>query len=410
MRNKSNAVAAVGTALTAYIQPLLPGTIMSGPFSDAVSRSLTVCYDTQHRLRVYIAPERKEYFEFKRKLPFTEEERLFVERIICETDAPGRRNAPLCTLMAEAVERAVLEQITPGLGETVGRIIKIYEKWNEPCRKKLMHTTGIRLMRHKKEQGNFFDLVDTGLIKPLDSSPDTLVVIDDKGGSPKMEKMVSTAATDRTNQEVFAPFMYADIAAWSNSRRKAAVSLAEDGTILLFSMKRLLFVKHGTRWHSLPHTLINLDAIPESIDGIEPEMVKALYLTALDMAAGNSNAHIGLVRSFREMPLQAGRDKAELPLSCGALSKNARLLSQMTDGKRFSEIPRVIRAEICALGEMLLLDGKGNLLGLELPGKDRSAVDALPVKKESEGRAFPGKAYMELFNTDGRFNLRLDIY
>lgn len=400
----------IEAVLAAYITPLLPGTTVSGPHSGSISPTLPVCYDTKYRLRVRIYPDREQYLVFERILPFSEEERLFIEGIVRETHAAGpagREN--LCRRMADAVTRAVSRFAAPELSETAWRVINTYATWGEQRQVNLSHTTGIRLVRQRQTRSNFFDLAANGPVKTPGSSLGAMVVIDAKGGIIGIEKAVAAPA-DRRGSEVLAPLMHMDIAAWASSRRRVAVSLAEDGSILLFSGSRLLFARRGAYWHSLPHTLINIENLPESIDGIAPETVKAVYLTALDTAMGTGAARIDLIRNSRRKNLPARLRRAGRTFAAGTSSISAQLLASMPDTGKFHEIPRVIRAEICALGCVLFLDGLGNILGLCSPVEKRRAGDTKHAIHKDTGNTLPERACMELFNAGGQFNLQLTIY
>ena len=80
--SQQNQVTAFEAALAAHIHPLLPGSFPAGRYPDATGRSTAVTYDTQHRLRIYAGHDLETYFAFERKLPFCEEERCFIEKII----------------------------------------------------------------------------------------------------------------------------------------------------------------------------------------------------------------------------------------------------------------------------------------------------------------------------------------
>ncbi len=358
---------------------------------------------------MYVPPERARYFVFDRTYPFSEDERLFIENIACAVhDKSPEAHDAVDATVAAGVTQTIARYVAPEFSQTVQKAVHVYDAWAENG-DRTAHTLGIRPMRTNKDAADFFALAEKGLIKALGASRDTLVVIDDAGGIYGVEKIPAIAAGNRRRQDIFAPVAYADIAAWANSRRKVALRLTEDGSILLFSKGSLLFVKHRAYWYSLPHTLVQLDPIPESIEGVLPETVKAVYLTALDMAGGNDKARIGLVRCDGANRPPSLLRKMGICLSAGDSSNNARLLAAITNSRKFHEIPRTIRAEICALGGTLLLDGQGNMLGLDTSGSDSNMAALLFSSGGSTGRVFPGSAYMEFFNRDGRLNLRLAI-
>lgn len=396
-------------AITAHLQPLLPGSACSGPYPGKADSSFDVSFDTAHRLHVSLPVTPGRYLVFERILPFTEEERAFMEEV-ARMIRTGMEKEPLQsidTFISRAVSDVIVKRVAPEFPDSVRNVIRIYEEWvgQHKAQPLAGHATGIRLMRKTPGQNNFFSM-DKEFLRALGSSPDTLIVINAEGGICGVEKIPSVSSAHTARQEVLAPVIYADMAAWSNSRRKAVVRLTEGGDILLFSRRELLFAKRGVYWCSFPHSLINIKALPESIEGVEPETVRAVYLTALDLSAGNAGAYIGLFRDVREQKARTDPRKAGQHLLTRESSKNAQLLAGMVKGKRFAEISRAVRAEICALGGVLILDGQGSILGLHLSGSDFKRHFA----EASRTGVYPGKGYMELFNRSGQSRLLLCIY
>lgn len=400
-------LADIKTSFARHIKPLLPGAALSGPFHGGLRSAFLACYDTMHRLWVYISPEMEHYFVFSRILPFTEEERSFLDHVMHKTHEGIIAGAgSIEEAMAKSVAQTVAEYVAPNFPETVARVIALYEAWGGENRGRISHTVGIASKRRKNIQGNFFEVSGKDLVKSLGASPNTLMVIDRAGGILGAETIFVPTLAGR-GHELFSPDAYSDIALWTTSRRNVAVSLTEDGTILLFAKRRLLFAKRGSSWLSPPHTLINLASVLESIDGIEPETVKAVYFTALDMAGGNTPARIILVRSAGGKRLTSRLLKAGLPPASGTSSQNTKLLSVLVNGRKFPVIPRSVRKEIFSLGGTLFLDGQGGILGLDLAGRTPSAV--LGTEQETKSTVFPGSAYMELFNGEGGVNVHLAI-
>ena len=368
------------------IAPLLPGSRFSGPYLDQMESNLPVCFDTRYKLRLYSPRDLKRYYVFDRLVPFVEEERVFVERILDDVRAALRqRGGPARELADAAVRRAVAGHAAPECAPILEQILKTYE--NLPASG--AQTLGIYLTRTKEKRGNFFELAEKGLLEGLGSGQDTLLALNAKGGVMGVETVPPTAA----NQEIMAPLICANIAAWANSRRKVAVRLSEKGQILVFARKRLLFVKHAGQWHCLPHTLLNLEPLPSSVEGVSPETLRAIYFTALDMSARSESA-------TGQIWICYGRNAQEKKTKAG-------LLESVFCSREFPAIPRAVRQEICALGGRLLLDGAGNILGLEQAGQVSEAAPSQPC---GENLAYsPGRGYMELVNGNGQSSLRLNF-
>ena len=391
--------------ILAHLSPLLPGARLTGPFPAQARPSFNVIHDTGHRLEVYASPGLSRYFIFDRTVPFSNEERSLCGGIVNKIQngvVSGKRYEP--SLAARAVSEAVANYAAPEAAETVWQVIQLYESWAEP---KSTHTIGVHLTRPRPARNSLFDLRDKGLLKVLGSSPDTLLGLDSSGGLIGVEKTPWPGPVGQNKKDVLAPIACANIAAWANSQRKVAVRLTDDGQILLFSNKQLLFVKRNSHWYSLPHTLINLEPIPGTIEGVASDTVKALYLTALDMAMGRGFITIELWRSPKNKSSTASK-KASSNLGTPNGLKNAKLLAALTKAKRFPEMPRPIRAEICALGGALFLDGEGTILGLDNSGGNQNRRAGRHDRGEA-GKVFSGSGFMEIINTGRRFNLVLRI-
>lgn len=394
--------------LLAHIVPLLPGAKMYGPYLNKGNPGMPVCYDTAHRLKAYFTENSSKYYRFTRTLPFFEDERAFIEEIILGVRQALALGMTLSSkLVSSCVLLAVSRRVAPSCPETLTRLIQTYEKWSGQA--PAAHTTGIRLLRHGKAVGDFFRLEKKDLLRALGSSSDTMLVMDIGGGVLGIEKIPQVTTAAKNNQEIFAPVALAGLAAWANSPRKAVVRLFEDGTILVFSKRRLLFVKHGQYWHCLPHTLANPEKALENIEDIAPETIKAVYLTALDMASGRAAAHGWQIRIYRRSQAEKTLKKKRRATSFGNSSKNAKLLFSMIKEKKFHEIPRTIRAEICAMGGVLLLDYGGNILGFDPVKQKENGLGVGDLKTDAGNGVFRGKQCMEILNNGIHPGMHLDI-
>lgn len=83
-------------------------------------------------------------------------------------------------------------------------------------------------------------------------------------------------------------------------------------------------------------------------------------------------------------------------------------MASVLQAKRFPEIPRAVRAELCAPGGTLILDGMGIILGLEFPGADRRPEKPFPPVAGGATGSWD-KRYTELVNSGGGPGVRLTI-
>lgn len=405
-RHNMQTVPELRKSLARRIKALLPGAALSGPFPGGIGHELFVSYDTKYQLRVWTPPERNRYFVCERSIAFTEDERAFLDRVMRSTfDNMPAGIGSIDETMAKAIAGTVAEYAAPDCPETALGIISLYESWSGRRRNGLPHTTGIKMARNKNNRGNFFEIAKQGIFKGLGSSPDTILIIDADGGVHGPETIPATGGgTGR--QEILCPDAHAGLAAWAGSRRKVAVRLTEDGTVLLFGRGSLLFFNQGTCWQILPHTLINAGSCAEGVEGLEPLTLKALYLTALDLSAGKTSSRVILIPGAHGK-IAAKLRKAGWQYVTRTAARNVKLLSALVNSRKFHELPRTLRSEICSLGGTLFLDGEGTILGLNL-----FADKGFETKAAHNGsnRFFPGRGYMELLNNHHQCNLHLTIY
>lgn len=374
---------------------LLPGARLSGPFSGRGHTAHPVSHDTGNRLLVRAGADQGRYHVFDRIVPFSDAERSFCAEVV-EKARPGPAEGGESgqIWLADLVARTIARRLAPDCAESLHRLILNYQSWPRAAPG---HTCGLRPAR-LKGRINFFDLSAEEVLRDWAVSGNFLISLDYQGRIIGPEKTAGRQSRTRKNgPEPLCPLAWADIAAWTGPGRKTAVRLNEDGQILIFKGRRLMFFKRGRYWQSLPHTLTDLERLPESIEGLEAETVRAIYQTALDLAASQSRVLIELFRNSRD---------ESAALRCEGNSEGAEAFQLPGRGPAatpFPEMPRRARARLCVQKGCLLLDGRGRILN-KRPGC------RLGRGTKSRGGIVPGSGYMQLLNNEQRPGLYLKIH
>ncbi|WAW10460.1 hypothetical protein NB640_02020 [Oxalobacter vibrioformis] len=350
--------------LESYIQPVTYGAIMSGPYTDAVRPLSPVVYDTQHRIKIFVSENSRVYFIFQRRLPFSAKEKKLIEDVIVGLrQMSGEDRAADCLHVQEVVERVVAFHISRDYGDLVFRLIQMYKEWAGKTGTEALsvHTTGIYFNRQKNTGCNIFTMFDDGLIRSIGSTDKTLLAIDRNGYIQSVENINSTAVQAKKQQNAFAPVSVADIAMWTDYRNKAVIRLTERGDILLFKDRKLVFARIFSQWRYFPHGTIMDEVFSEDITQEEKEVRKAVYLTLLDLIFDGKGARIGILDDPERQQKRLERIHSRFRFSPVLQAERNSFLTTILGTRKFHEIPRKIRAELCALDGVLLLGTQGDI-------------------------------------------------
>ncbi|MDL2284015.1 hypothetical protein LJC19_02580 [Oxalobacter sp. OttesenSCG-928-P03] len=366
--------------LEIYIQPMMHGAVMSGPFTDAIRPFSGVVYDTQHRIKIFVTESERIYFIFQRRLPFGAGEKNLIEDIIVRLRKMNVQDSVsdyACVL--EAMDRVISSHINRDHSDLVFSLIQMYRTWaGRICEEAHpVHTTGIYFNRQKPTGCNIFTMFDEGLIRTVGSTDKTFLTVDRNGYVQSVENMMPTAVQIKKQQDVLAPVSLADIAVWTDYRSKAAIRLTEKGDILLFRDRKLVFAWIFSQWRYFPHDAILDEIFSEDISQEEKEVRKAVYLTSLDVAFNGRGARIGILDDPERKQKRLKRIHSRYRLSSDMQAEKNSLLSTILGARKFHEIPRRIRAELCLLDGVLILGRQGDVFaGSKGPQKNKASTVA----------------------------------
>ncbi|MDL2284760.1 hypothetical protein LJC19_06435 [Oxalobacter sp. OttesenSCG-928-P03] len=355
-------IAVFRETLESYIRPLTYQAKLSGPFTDAVIPLQEVTYDTPHRLKIFLSKHTRIYFLLQRRLPFgSEEKELFsdiIERLRGEILQRGVPDYAFAMEVTESVAASFMDSQNANL---IFRLIQLYKKWAISSLEEghFSHTTGIYLGRLTKKSVNLFKMAEEKAVRAMGSSSGTLLAIDKNADIIGIETLSPTTGGLQKLHDVFAPVSVGDVALWTGPRGKIAIMLTEKGEILLFKNRQLIFAWYFSQWQYFPHRLLVEEIFEKHNSQEEMEVRKAAYLTALDIAFSGKKASIGiLTHPYRK------NKRLERIYQTSAQKSNRNkwnLISSIVKEKKFQNLSRKVRAELCFMSGALILDTTGEL-------------------------------------------------
>lgn len=363
-----------------YMKPLVSDVMLEGPYMEEGNRrrDLPVSFDTKHRIRIYFSENSSVYFTLKRSVPFSIEEKIFLEDLVLHVSSYRAMGRDLMTKGLEIVEKCIARNVDAGHADMVYRLIRVFSTWAEQHKSKedTPISAGIYFNRNKISGESLFSKDRHAYLRKLGSARDMMMVLSNNGMIMKWENI---AGHTKRHPDILAPMSCENIAAWTDSRHKAAICLTPSGEILLFKNKKLLFAKKGRRWRCLPHSLLINNFVMEYSGENEKEVRKAAYLTSLDLAFTGKDKSVMLILAPEE---EAGK---AFPFTAPA--EICDTVKTIAGSKKFFEIPRRERAELCLAGGTVILDREGRIIATApQPDQRVSSVRNLPFRFEQSTR------------------------
>lgn len=189
-------------------------------------------------------------------------------------------------------------------------------------------------------------------VKLLGSSANSLLLLDARSCIHSVVPVPELAPEKL--ERVMAPLAFCHLASWTNKNSKVAVTLTRNGEILVFGNVKLQFAKRRGAWRYFPHGSIVTDILKLTGFKVEKrELLEALHLTALDVSFTRGGACLGIIESKEQFSKLTGDD---------CLIENRPLFRKILKDRTFMEIPRPLRAELCAIDGATILDKHGKVL------------------------------------------------
>ena len=235
-------------------------------------------------------------------------------------------------------------------------VIQVYNQWAAETYegRRIMHTVGVYPAKDKPGGATLFSLRNNSQLKKLGSDEDTLLALGSDGMLIGTENISSKLAEYRKNREIPAPVNMLNIALWAGSGGKIAFRLTGDGEILIFRNKMLVFAKRRSYWRAFPHKRL-LEEFFAGYRSVEEEKNRlALYQTPLDLAFSRCGGCLGVMR--------APEDRGDMRLLVASEALFSSLhpsgTAAMLNSRKFYEILRKIRGNLCSVDEAVIIDGR----------------------------------------------------
>ncbi len=396
--------------LSSHILPLLHGSSLSGPYSGKRRVSHMVSSAGKNRLKIYLSEESRLYFALQSHTPYSSQEKDFIEKIILKFRELRVLESKFYYMVGRAcVELAISEFINFEHAETIYRVIQIYNQWSTQTYEgeRISHSVGIDFNRKGEQKSNLVDFINSDFVKILGARPQTVLTVDSHGYILNLETVSLPEGGEDKFERLLAPLCVTGPALWSSEPGRALVHLTAKGEILLFKDGMAMFAKRRAQWRSFPHGLIINEYNHENVDQIESNISRAIYLTAIDVAFEHKGACIGvLAENPNKYKEGLGRIRSEYLFQAKKASPATRLISTLVAGKKFYELPRQIRLELCSIDGAVILNHAGEILtvgailktkGNAGRGGGRTAA-ATALAKTGTGMKISNDGYIEIYS------------
>lgn len=337
--------------IDAYILGMIPGTSLEKARCAAQRRKMKMTF-SHYAAKYYL--DRETFITIRKEIPFRKPEKTLIREILSECDSRHIFNDVYKNETAQGViTKAVSQCISEDQWEQVKYVIDLYSSWASQTYEgnRIAHAMGIDTGARVNpgvvplDEARYDDA-----LKVIGSSHDSLLMLDNE--NKIIGTRILSALSPTEESELLAPLAFGHIANWTTGS-KIAIALTRNGEILLFKEKQLLFAKRRGAWRYFPHStmLRRIISIPDT--ELHRALRKAIYLTALDVAFNRGGACLGVVKPDRDF-------EELLPGNCRL--EDRALHQSVVGNKKFMDLPRVLRAELCAIDGATVLDHAGRLL------------------------------------------------
>ena len=238
-------------------------------------------------------------------------------------------------------------------------------------------------------------------LKVLTNGINTLFVCDGQTRFSDIKYIENSTQEDLDSSQY--PLVFSKIAHWTSDPNRFACVLTQQGEILLFKNKELIFIKRRGDWKflsptSLLHKVVLHNPLPEyKIDkDILNAVRSSVMATCLDVSFSRTGACIGIIAD--------PEDKADFILPKDRL-ENQPILKKIVSGKKFQEIDRAIRKELAGLDGAIVIDRDGTIraIGAILKNDECSERDGQGARSiAAQVLAAHGYGFMEAISASAR--------
>ncbi|MBR2908877.1 MAG: hypothetical protein IKC11_00840 [Clostridia bacterium] len=336
-------------------------------------------------------------FVIKRVQPFKSFEVQLVRSILEEMKGIFKANLSnefIKGLEAQVTQNAICKALTKSASATLNNILNLVSSWGMRTYEGGKPQFGFLITSKKCPRESNNNMKITQILKKdysalLSDGKNTCLVVSADGYLLSYESFSKTA-----KETILAPYEHLDIANLCVGA-KVGVCLIEEGDILVFKDKQLLFAKRNGSWVCFSHEEI-IGKLAERSDEVE-EVRKAIYLSALDTSFARTGGcivhvnnkdrfnilkHIDIAdllfkdcydykqqeainHSFFTSPDEASKEipPFETFLHEDKCAKSAALI-KIINGRKFHEVNRKLRQELIGIDGATIIDYEGNILAV----------------------------------------------
>lgn len=381
------------------ILPLFVGSFITGE-EESSTRESEVAYGKQNTL--WIKPNKNEEYRLclKRGRAFQPYEVLLLKYIfkeIDDIDMLGIDNPNYeATLQDRAIEKAMCEVISESAGETMLGIITELEKWSYRTYEGNKINFGVVIDTSADEEHSEFlhysKIFDKDFFVLLSDGKKSYVEFNRSGyfkGCTTLQRL--------RNYATITPNEFDSIAKYCGDKR-IGIILTENGDILIFKNRNLMFAKRKNRWNIYSHEeVIQLLSYRSSSN---KDVRRSVYLTALDCSYNYTGGiliylkrdmtddalmHVGskdiLTEEHFEMKKARALEEASERQDVKKIMQRTNYyagtyqdflernncyktiaLRKLIAGKKFYELTRKMREDLVALDGALIIDYDGTII------------------------------------------------
>ena len=336
-------------------------------------------------------------FIIKRVQPFKSFEVSLVRSILEEMKTIFKANLSkdfIKGLESQVIQKAICKALSKSAFATLDNLLTLVSSWGLRTYEGKKATFGFIITSKKAPSSTNPNMNIDHILKKdysalLSDGINTCLVISANGYLLSYESLTKSA-----KENLLAPFEYLDLANLCVGA-KIGVCLNEEGDVLIFKDKQLLFAKRNGAWVSFSHEEI-ISKLAEHSNEVE-EVRKAIYLSALDTSFARGGGCIVHVNSADRFNILKHIDSAdllfkdcydykqqekinqsffasidenvnEIPtyedfLREDKCSKTANLL-RIINGRKFQELSRKLRQELIGIDGATIIDYEGNILAV----------------------------------------------
>ena len=345
-----------------HIAGLFPGaSVSTGPGNDK-QRKYAVFSKGQTQIRVKEIDG--ESFFITRAQPFTNQELKIIHDIIQISDEYSVLNIDTqiylnSNSLSRMVAKSLVTENSDSEFETfLSLIINTLETWSAQTYEGIRISTSFGVDSSSiQPENNYDNFVKEDFAKVISNGFDTIVEFSKHGAF-----LGYIGLNDNSNSDS-APYRYSSFAAYTSGNDKYAFILNRNGEILVFREGKLLFAKRRGEWRLFTHDAV-LTQLSFGSRKTEPELQKAIYVSALDASFARCGGCIGFVQKSDFTKLQKKNIIKEEDWLESGDSQKTKALKKFIANTKFHNLDRRIRQEILGIDGATVVDYEGNILSV----------------------------------------------